>query len=1066
MTSRSSARPSSPGTGYLSTAFDSERLTIKESLKPRKLIVCIDGTSNQYSDKNTNVIELYSHIVKSDTQLTYYNSGIGTYAKPSWRSWSYMKQVVSNGIDLAIAWNLEKVIIGAYRWLSDNYRPGDQIFLFGFSRGAYQVRAIAGMIASVGLIFPGNQEQIPFAFELYADYIGDTGDEAGNSIWLNPAQEAIGQSKQKVDTFRKTFSRPSVDIHFLGAWYVVADRSGPELKKGSVNRDTVSSIGIRRGKLLPLTNSCEHIKHFRHALALDERRVKFLPEHVQHPRDGQVDENHIKEVWFAGTHSDIGGGNTRNIELNRGTEPLVWMMNEAEDVGLVVDSKNLGDGVKRAQVIPSLTGVWWLLEVMPLARLAYGSDGKRVISRPHLGRGRKISENHKLHYSVLANYLQVENQKRYKPYAKYKTSGINGRKMEWEAMFREAESQELAENHTLRWEGDRRIIEVLRIIREADGELATSGDPDQRGTITWLRTVSRLVDDDACAKMIWEYGSLRFLLKVANFEQDALVREIIRAVVGMPNGLYQGNQHSQTKSTLSVQTMLSPVDYEMNIPFPSAPQDDANTNLKIVQDVIPRLPDLLNCYKRSERKITIDPGLANRSNQSAFAHSIQVLNEGKNNLWARIRKMSVSNKPPPLATRRAPSRSFAHDIAAADVVHHLVPLLTLKPPSPEATVQFRRLILRTLDAITKLALGDEVAGSKFYSRHTASKIIALMNDDIRIIKAALRALAALAADDRFVEALKRSLSGPDSSLVAQAIETIATIAEDETIDAYLVKKKVIPQILPVIPNAPQTTGKRGAVQALRRLCHNDAARSQLYDHGAIGILQPLMKSSPDAIAIIESLAIHDEARHQMIQDNTLDGVVSLMESNSRSTSQRAIYVVAAFCRQADGRKEVLRKGMIQKLVPMLRGDSALCDVLEVVTRLAQYDDTRSVLLEYQVVEELLEALKRQRGDVENRASDGLYIYPTLGNMRFPPLGEFDDESTVMFTKTLDTISKIAQYDDIRYRMMDLQLIEVLLELGLGTPRVMGKHLSSPVVPEDINRSQEVMKCFGSLVAYG
>lgn len=89
----------------------------------RKLIVCIDGTSNQYSEKvsgflglekvsnygftskqNTNVIELYSHIEKSSNQLTYYNSGIGTYAKPSWRSLSHWKQVIYNLVDLAIAW--------------------------------------------------------------------------------------------------------------------------------------------------------------------------------------------------------------------------------------------------------------------------------------------------------------------------------------------------------------------------------------------------------------------------------------------------------------------------------------------------------------------------------------------------------------------------------------------------------------------------------------------------------------------------------------------------------------------------------------------------------------------------------------------------------------------------------------------------------------------------------------------------------------------------------------------------------------------------------------------------
>ncbi|KZP02700.1 hypothetical protein FIBSPDRAFT_969696 [Athelia psychrophila] len=119
--------------------------------KGRNLVICIDGTSNKFGTTNTNVIELYSQILKEkpNKQLTYYDSGIGTYATPSWKSWSYLKQVMDNKVDLMIAWNLEKVIIGAYRWLSNQYREGDKIFLFGFSRGAFQVRALAGMIETV-----------------------------------------------------------------------------------------------------------------------------------------------------------------------------------------------------------------------------------------------------------------------------------------------------------------------------------------------------------------------------------------------------------------------------------------------------------------------------------------------------------------------------------------------------------------------------------------------------------------------------------------------------------------------------------------------------------------------------------------------------------------------------------------------------------------------------------------------------------------------------------------------------------------------------------------------------
>ncbi|KAJ2924584.1 hypothetical protein H1R20_g12518, partial [Candolleomyces eurysporus] len=129
----------------------------------RNLIVCIDGTANQFGDKNTNVIELYNLVMKEfeDNQFTWYNSGIGTYARPHWRSVKYLKKTASHKVDLAIAWHFDKTILGAYRWLSDNYQKGDCIFLFGFSRGAFQVRTLSGMIHKVGLIHKGNEMQIP-----------------------------------------------------------------------------------------------------------------------------------------------------------------------------------------------------------------------------------------------------------------------------------------------------------------------------------------------------------------------------------------------------------------------------------------------------------------------------------------------------------------------------------------------------------------------------------------------------------------------------------------------------------------------------------------------------------------------------------------------------------------------------------------------------------------------------------------------------------------------------------------------------------------------------------------
>jgi uncharacterized protein (DUF2235 family) len=116
--------------------------------------------------------------------------------------------------------------------------------------------------------------------------------------------------------FKSTFSRQIVSVHFVGVWYVTWTLACIPYV-AATSRDTVSSVGIVRGKNLPLTDTADHVCFFRHALALDERRVKFLPEYAIYQKDRSpaigkpVDPlappapPHIKEVWFPGTHSDM-----------------------------------------------------------------------------------------------------------------------------------------------------------------------------------------------------------------------------------------------------------------------------------------------------------------------------------------------------------------------------------------------------------------------------------------------------------------------------------------------------------------------------------------------------------------------------------------------------------------------------------------------------------------------------------------------------------------------------------------------------------------------------------------
>ncbi|KAG1877517.1 hypothetical protein F4604DRAFT_624867 [Suillus subluteus] len=366
--------------------------------KPGKnLVVCIDGTSNTRDD-TTHVFELYDNIVKDDDekQVAYYASGVGTYVRPE--GFVLVEQVLKN-LDLAIAHSIRRNILNAYEWLSDKYHDGDKIFLFGFSRGAYQVRALAGMIHEVGLITPGNEGQIPSAFQYYCAI------NSGKSRDINGAKE-----------FKMQFSR-SVVIHFIGVW------------------DTVSPVGVRKTKNFPSTNTCDHVCYFRQALALDERRVKFLPEYVyggmsnrsdwrkyQVSTPPPTDEGRIKEVWFASSHSDVyvspasegtllitcfsGGAclKKKSYPHDFRNIPLLWMREEAREAGLLLNPREVAfryedESFLEPGVTDSSNLAWWLLEMLPVGHLCFHSNTLKAL--PHLGRGRIIMPGQKIHESVL-----------------------------------------------------------------------------------------------------------------------------------------------------------------------------------------------------------------------------------------------------------------------------------------------------------------------------------------------------------------------------------------------------------------------------------------------------------------------------------------------------------------------------------------------------------------------------------------------------------------------------------------------------------------------------------------
>jgi len=193
----------------------------------------------------------------------------------------------ANTLDLAVAWYIDEHILDGYRFLMEYYHSGDRVYLFGFSRGSYIARALANMLHKVGLLAMENTAQVARAYRLY----------------VSDCQEAM-------EYFKEFFCCRQVPIGFLGVW------------------DTVSSTGLLLNRSLPFVQGNSSIRVFRQALALDEHRVKFIPHYHQHQTpEGTAVETDAKEVWFVGSHTDVGGG-VKNVTPTLSNISLRWMIRE------------------------------------------------------------------------------------------------------------------------------------------------------------------------------------------------------------------------------------------------------------------------------------------------------------------------------------------------------------------------------------------------------------------------------------------------------------------------------------------------------------------------------------------------------------------------------------------------------------------------------------------------------------------------------------------------------------------------------------------------------------------
>ena len=346
---------------------------------PKNIVICCDGTGNQIESHLSNVLKLFRVLQKNESQLVYYNPGVGTVG--DFDTWQLLKLRVREFLGLATGYGLDANVLEAYRFLCTHYEQGDAIWLFGFSRGAYTVRVLAAFVYVIGLLKPSQLNLADYAFTAYKKSSHDS--HKGRRISEDDAlrraasDTEIAAGLPAAWEFRRVAGGRPVTIKFIGVWDTVASVIVPRRDRFLLDLQT-----------LRFTRTNPSVEMFRQAIAIDERRRMFRLNRWTDPQTfksnpfNQKDwkAQDIKQVWFAGVHSDIGGGYPET-ESGLSKFSLLWMINQAKAAGLktstaMVNYLVLGkprEDSKRVYTPPnpaapmhkSLKGVWWALEIIP-----------------------------------------------------------------------------------------------------------------------------------------------------------------------------------------------------------------------------------------------------------------------------------------------------------------------------------------------------------------------------------------------------------------------------------------------------------------------------------------------------------------------------------------------------------------------------------------------------------------------------------------------------------------------------------------------------------------------------
>jgi len=274
----------------------------------RRIIICADGTWNepeQVDDKTkrrkpTNVLKVARTILPRDEndidQIVYYHEGVGTGGG--------LDKLTGGGFGHGLAENVRSL----YRFIVFNYSENDELYFFGFSRGAFTVRTLAGFMNKVGLLEKDDEFYTPELYKLY-----ESKASKDDSAWK--------------EAFRNIHDhRPCPPIQFIGVWDTVGALGAPGVIGQFFNKNKYKyhDVGLN-----------SNIKNAYHAMAIDERRGPFKPSIWVRP-DGW--SGSLEQAWFPGVHTNVGGGYDPDGVAN---EPLHWIVEKAEALGLAFDESFL-----------------------------------------------------------------------------------------------------------------------------------------------------------------------------------------------------------------------------------------------------------------------------------------------------------------------------------------------------------------------------------------------------------------------------------------------------------------------------------------------------------------------------------------------------------------------------------------------------------------------------------------------------------------------------------------------------------------------------------------------------